>query len=185
MTPTRDGWRTPELAETMRLIRAETDRAWAEACAEWDAEPGGDAERDLAELVLSDPGQFAWRVVDAAMDRLVCPECGRALGSGEPGCGPCDLADGHRYLGREPDRPNVPPGNEHAVRVGSVVVRQWYRYPARAVCGWELALPEIHRGFLQTGARARAAKARINRLTEQQLRTVSSYRELEELTGGA
>ncbi|WP_160313089.1 hypothetical protein [Nocardiopsis sp. RV163] len=53
------------------------------------------------------------------------------------------------------------------------------------MCGWELALPGIHRGFLPTGAQARAARARINRLTERQVRTVSSYRELEQLTGGA
>ncbi|WP_040684238.1 hypothetical protein [Nocardiopsis halotolerans] len=182
---TRRRWRTRELAETMDLIGAETDRAWVQACAEWDAEPGGDREHDLAELVLSDPGQFPWRVVDAAMDRLACPECGRALGSGDLGCGPCDLADGHRYLAREPDRPAVPPGNEHAIRVGSVVVRQWYRYPPRVVCGWELGLPDIHRGLLPTGAQARAARARINRLTEQQVRTVASHEELEALTGGA
>lgn len=100
--------------------------------------------------VLEDPAAHPWRTVDAALERSTCPECGGELGAGARGCWPCDLADGNRFLAREPDRPGVPPGNEHAVRVALTVVRFPHRWPASAVEGDRLLLPLFAAGDLPT-----------------------------------
>lgn len=165
----------------MAAIAAEADRAWARTLAEWDAEPGTPAEHDLAELVAQDPDRFEWRVVDAALDRLTCPDCAAPLGSGERGCAPCDLADGNRYAAREADRPHVPPRNEHAVRVAWSVARHPHRHPPRAVCGMELGLPEVYAGRLPTTAQAQAYRHMIDRLTDTEVERVASLDELARL----
>ena len=174
----RRGARGARGARALADIGAEVERAWSRACAEWEAEPGSTAEADLARLVAEGPDQFDWRVVDAALDRLACPACGWALGSGATGCAPCDSADGYRYAARETDRPGVAPGNEHAVRVGWSVCRHPHRYSPRAVCGWELGLPGIHAGHLPTTAQAQAARALINRLTDAEAERVTSLAEV-------
>ncbi|WP_304455033.1 hypothetical protein [Nocardiopsis sp. YSL2] len=171
------------LARALARIAAEVELAWSTSCAQWEVEPGGAAEADLARLVAEGPDQFDWRVVDAALERLPCPACGRALGSGEKGCAPCDEANGYRYAARETDRPGVPPGHEHAVRVGWAVCRHPHRYSPRAVCGWELGLPEIHAGHLPTTARAQAARALINHLTDAEVERVTSLEEVADLAG--
>lgn len=81
-------------------------------------------ERDVAEMVIDEPDKHLWRVVDAAYDRLTCTECGGRLSRGPAGCAACDLANGFRYVAIEVDRPGVPPGNEHALRVNVSVVRR-------------------------------------------------------------
>ena len=125
--------------------------AWRQLRTDLGLDPDGtDADDDLAALVLDDPADHPWRVVDAALERSTCPACGAVLGAGERGCGPCDLADGSRFLAREPDRPGVPPGNEHAIRVSSTVVRHPHRWPAHAVVGNHHYLPLFVAGQMPT-----------------------------------
>ncbi|WP_440097958.1 hypothetical protein [Streptosporangium sp. H16] len=119
-------------------------------------------ESAIAEMVADEPDRYDWRVVDGALDRLVCPDCGARLGRGPLGCPPCDLADGFRYSAVETDRPGVPPGNEHAIRVGVSVIRAGHRQSPRALLGWRLGLPALLDGFLPTTAEAQAMRARIN-----------------------
>ncbi|MEU8199632.1 hypothetical protein [Streptosporangium sp. NPDC049046] len=119
-------------------------------------------ESAIAEMVAEEPDRHDWRVVDAALDRLVCPDCGARLGRGPLGCPPCDLADGFRYSAVETDRPNVPPGNEHAIRVGVSVIRAGHRQSPAALLGWRVGLPALLEGFLPTTAQAQAMRARIN-----------------------
>lgn len=89
-----------------------------------------------------------------------------------------DAANGFRFAARETDRPNVPPGNEHAIRVASAVARTRDRYSPRARCGYEVGLPYVLAGELPTTSEAQALKAIINTLTDEQLETVVSYEEL-------
>ncbi|MEU2912643.1 hypothetical protein ACWCQ0_14740 [Streptomyces massasporeus] len=37
---------------------------------------GGGRERAAAETAVAEPARHDWRLVDAALDRLVCPDCG-------------------------------------------------------------------------------------------------------------
>ena len=170
-------WRSERLAAAIAGIELQIDAAWAQLRAEF---PGaGDAE--LAELVLQDPSEHPWRLVDAALARTSCQECGAQLGAGRRGCGPCDLADGFRFAAREVDRPGVPRGNEHAIRVSSAVARTRDRYTPRARVGYELLLPDVIDGTLPTTPEAQAFKALINRLTPEQCDRVATIAEVEEL----
>ncbi|MGJ6963183.1 hypothetical protein ACSDR0_14850 [Streptosporangium sp. G11] len=119
-------------------------------------------ESAIAEMVADEPDRHDWRVVDGALDRLACPGCAARLGRGPLGCPPCDLADGFRYSAVETDRPGVPPGNEHAIRVGVSVIRAGHRQSPRALLGWRLGLPALLDGFLPTTAQAQAMRARVN-----------------------
>ncbi|MFF3437004.1 hypothetical protein [Streptosporangium sp. NPDC002721] len=125
-------------------------------------ELSAEEESAIAEMVVDEPDRHDWRVVDGALDRLACPGCGSRLGRGPRGCPPCDLADGFRYSAVETDRPGVPPGNEHAIRVGVSVIRAGHRQSPRALLGWRLGLPALLDGFLPTTAQAQAMRARIN-----------------------
>ncbi|MEV0391190.1 hypothetical protein [Nonomuraea sp. NPDC050643] len=120
-------------------------------------------ERLIAEMVVDEPDRHLWRVVDAAYDRLTCGECGGRLGRGPAGCGPCDLANGFRYAAREIDRPGVPPGNEHALRVNVAVTRRPSGISASEVLLRRLSLPVLLDGRLPTMAQAQATKALANK----------------------
>ncbi|MEU6724181.1 hypothetical protein ABZ917_10765 [Nonomuraea wenchangensis] len=124
------------------------------------ADPPG--ERLIAEMVVDEPDRHPWRVVDAAYDRLTCPECGGRLSRGPAGCAPCDLANGFRYAAVEIDRPGVPPGNEHALRVNVAVTRRPYGVSAAEVLLRRLSLPILLDGLLPTTAQAQATKAAAN-----------------------
>lgn len=170
-------WRSERLAAAIAGIESEVDAAWAQLRAEF---PGaGDAE--LAELVLQDTSEHPWRLVDAAMARTACRECGAQLGAGRRGCAACDLADGFRFAAREVDRPGVPRGNEHAIRVASAVARTRDRYAPRARAGYELLLPDLIDGTLPTTPEAQAFQALINKLSPEQCDRVATITEVEEL----
>ncbi len=169
-------WRSERLAAAVAGVEAEMDAAWAGLRAEF---PGAD-DAELAELVLQDPSEHPWRLVDAALARTTCVDCGAQLGAGPRGCPSCDLADGFRFAAREVDRPGVPPGNEHAIRVASAVARTRDRYSPRARVGYELLLPDLIDGALPTTAAAQAFKALINELTPEQCDRVTTVTEVEE-----
>lgn len=151
--PVNDGGPVHEVGPVHDLERvladeaAARDQVWSRLRAEWQV-----PEAELIEFVLHDPAEHPWRTVDTALDRSRCPSCQSVLGSGQRGCRSCDNADGIRFLGREPDRPGVPPGNEHAVRVAVTVVRNPHRWPAEAVAGNRLYLPLFAAGDMPTKA---------------------------------
>ena len=119
--------------------------------------------------------------MDGALDRLRCPDCGSRLTGGPVGCGTCDYYHRMRFGAREVDRPNVPPGNEHGLRVATAVARSRHRYAPRARVGYELVLPDLVAGTLPTTRQAQAAKALINRLTDDECDRVASVAEVERL----
>lgn len=70
----------PRFQKAVREVEQSIGEAWCDLCAEF----GTTDEDDLAELVLQNPAEFEWRVVDAALERLGCDECGERLGAGPP-----------------------------------------------------------------------------------------------------
>lgn len=120
---------------------------------------------EVAALVVEEPDRYDWRVVDAALDRVVCPECGGPLSRGPVGCGPCDLANGFRYGAIETDRPGAAPGNEHGIRVAVSLVRRPHWPPERELLGRRLFLPLALVGQLPTTAQGQRNKARFDRLS--------------------
>ena len=134
------------LERAMEAVEASITDAWSRL-----RESGGlGRDEDLARVVLDAPGDHDWRLVDAALDHLQCAACASSLGGGRRGCPACDLADGYRFAGREPDRPGVVPGNEHALRVSTAVLRAPHRYPERIVRGNELFMPLFLDGEMPT-----------------------------------
>ncbi|WP_283134835.1 hypothetical protein [Rhizohabitans arisaemae] len=111
---------------------------------------GAESEAGIAELVVDEPDRHDWRVVDAALDRLACPDCGDRLSRGPAGCAACDLAHGFRYAAIETDRPGVPAGNEHAIRVNVSVVRRPHFTSENELLTRRLLLPFLLVGFLPT-----------------------------------
>ncbi|WP_203591130.1 hypothetical protein [Streptomyces sp. SID13031] len=161
----------------LQEVEDSIDEAWQGLC----REAGTTDARGLAEIVLQDPAEFDWRVVDGALKQLSCDKCGSGLGAGPIGCAKCDLANGFRFAAREVDRPNVAPGNEHAIRVASAVARTRHRYTPRARCGYELGLPDLLAGEMLTTAEAQRAKALINKLTDEQLEQLITPADLQSM----
>jgi hypothetical protein len=159
----------PRLIAALRQVEDSIDEAWRQFRTESGITAGTADERDLAEVVLQDTSEFDWRVVDGALKQLTCPDCGSGLGAGPTGCANCDQANGFRFAAREIDRPDVPPGNEHAIRVSSAVARTRHRYSPRARAGYELYLPDLLEGALPTTPQAQRTKALINQLTDDEL----------------
>ena len=95
-------------ASALEEIEAGIEFAWQAFAASFAVEGGSVEETSLAEAVLQDPSEFEWRVVDAAMDRLICEDCRSTLGAGPVGCAPCDRANAYRFAAREIDRLHVP-----------------------------------------------------------------------------
>lgn len=161
-------WRSEEVARAVAQVEASLETAWREMLTDLDTGPATVAETELAWMIVEDPAEYDWRVVDAAMTRLTCARCESALGTGPTNCERCSLYHGLRFAAREADRPGVPPGNEHAIRVASVVARTRSRYSPRARVGYELVLPDLLAGALPSVAQAQRAKALINTLTPQE-----------------
>ncbi|MET9311422.1 hypothetical protein ABZX12_06325 [Kribbella sp. NPDC003505] len=159
----------PRFTTALRRVEDSIEAAWDSFCADSGVAPGTAAACELAEVVLQDTSEFDWRIVDGALNRLTCPDCGSTLGAGDSGCPGCDRANGFRFAARETDRPDVPPGNEHAIRVCSAVARTRHRYSPRARAGYELLLPDLLDGVLPTTPEAQRAKHLVNQLTDDEL----------------
>lgn len=132
----------------------------------------------MAQRIVADPSHHLWRLVDAALMRLRCDDCGSELGAGPVGCGPCDLAHGFRLAAREPDRPGVPPGNEHAIRVPTAVLRAPHRYPDWAVEANRIHLPLFLAGEMPTRREQEAMVAARRRGAHVDVTGVRSFGEL-------
>jgi hypothetical protein len=135
------------------------EEEWSAFLRHWDT--GGGQEATLAGMVVAEPDRHDWRVVDAAFDRLVCSECGDRLSRGPIGCSACDLAHGFRYAAYETDRPGVPPGNEHAIRVNVSVVRRPQGISETEVLVRRLLLPALLVGLVPTTREAQRLDALI------------------------
>ena len=157
----------PRFTTAVRQVEDSIDAAWDSFRTASGVSP--DEAHELAEVVLQDTSEFDWRVVDGALKQLTCPDCGAQLGAGDPGCLSCDRANGFRFAARETDRPGVPPGNEHAIRVSSAVARTRHRYSPRARAGYELLLPDLLAGALPTTSDAQRLKHFINQLTDDEV----------------
>ncbi|MFF8012662.1 hypothetical protein [Streptomyces sp. NPDC007929] len=149
----------PGCAVCRDLVDGIVEGEWSAFLRQWDTHGGGDQERALAEMVAAEPHRHDWRIVDAALDRLVCPDCGDRLTRGPAGCPACDLAHGFRYAAIETDRPGVPPGNEHAIRVNVSVVRRPQVTSESEVLVRRLMLPLLLAGFLPTTEQAQRVSA--------------------------
>ncbi|WP_238161549.1 hypothetical protein [Micromonospora endolithica] len=174
-------WRSTSLARTVGAIEAELDLAWARQLGEWDVVGGSPGETALGWLVVDSPEEHDWRTVDAALDRLTCTACGSTLTRGPATCRRCAYYHEVRFAAREVDRPDVPAGNEHALRVSFAVARARTRYGARARAGYELVLPALLAGDLPTTAQAQSARAMINKLTPEECDQVTTLAEVEEI----
>ncbi|MFB8281167.1 hypothetical protein [Nocardia colli] len=139
------------------LVDDIVEQQWALFRADWPAE----SELDLAELVAAEPDRHDWRIVDAALDRVVCGDCGGRLGRGPMDCSACNLAHGFRYAAIETDRLGVPRGNEHAIRVNVSVLRRPQMTSAQELLARRLLLPALLVGFLPTIAQAQHVSAMI------------------------
>ncbi|WP_350276780.1 hypothetical protein [Kribbella sp. HUAS MG21] len=159
----------PRFTAALRQVEDSIAAAWDSFCVDAGVDPGTAEARELAEVVLQDTSEFDWRVVDGALNQLTCPDCGSTLGTGASGCPGCDKANGFRFAARETDRPGVPPGNEHAIRVSSAVARTRDRYTPRARTGYELLLPDLLAGTLPTTPEAQRFKHLINQLSDHDL----------------
>ncbi|GIG68065.1 hypothetical protein [Phytomonospora endophytica] len=177
-------WRSVLLAETIGGLEAELGAAWARLLAEMGVEAGSPEEAALKLLVVEDPAEHEWRVVDAALDRLECVECGSVLARGPVTCRRCAFHHDARFAAREVDRVDVPPGNEHAVRVAFAVARGGRRYNARVRAGFELSLPLVVAGELPTTRQAQAARALLDRLTPEECERVTTFGEVAVLARG-
>jgi hypothetical protein len=169
----------PRFTTALQQVEESIEAAWRTFCAEPQIKPGTPEARGLAEVVLQDTSEFGWRVVDGALGELTCPDCGSTLGAGPVGCASCDKANGFRFAAREVDRPGVPPGNEHAIRVSSAVARTRDRYSPRARAGYELLLPDLLAGALPTTPQAQHFKHLINQLTDTELEQLITPADLE------
>ncbi|HEX6682708.1 MAG TPA: hypothetical protein VF062_07935 [Candidatus Limnocylindrales bacterium] len=154
----------PECARCLALVDAVVQDGWrAYVQREFPGASEAD-EREIAGMVVQEPQRHEWRVYDAACDLLECPECGGRLGRGPVGCHPCGLADGNRYAAIEVDRPGVPPGNEHALRVNVAVVRcRAHALSAPELLGRRALLPMLIAGGLPATAEAQRASALLKR----------------------
>ncbi|MFY7065903.1 hypothetical protein ACOQFV_08575 [Nocardiopsis changdeensis] len=160
----------PACGTCRALVDGVVEEGWAGFVEEF----GGGDEVELAAMVADEPDRHDWRVVDAALDRLTCADCGERTGRGPLGCAPCDLAHGFRYVAIERDRPGVPPGNEHAVRVNVSVVRRPHVTSANELLLRRLTLPGLLVGLLPTTEEAQrlAATARQVVVGPERERTV-------------
>lgn len=70
----------PACTACREVVDGIVDEEWSVFPREWD--DGRHQEAVLAEMVASAPDRHDWRVVDAAFDRLVCPDRGDGLGRG-------------------------------------------------------------------------------------------------------
>ncbi|GAA1085645.1 hypothetical protein GCM10009642_25670 [Nocardiopsis metallicus] len=160
----------PDCARCRALVDAILEAEWGAFL----AQQGLADEPEVAELVVEEPDRHDWRIVDAALDRLVCSECGGPLSRGPVGCGACDLANGFRYAAVETDRPGARPGNEHAVRVSVSVVRRPQGISEREVLARRLFLPELLSGDLPSTGQAQATKDRVNRMSVTEIEALFS-----------
>ncbi|WP_190817329.1 hypothetical protein [Saccharopolyspora pogona] len=147
----------PDCGRCRALVDDIVEDEWQRFRVNW----GDESEAEVAGLAVAEPDRHDWRVVDAALDRITCDECGGPLSRGPVDCAACNLAHGFRYAAIETDRPGVQPLNEHAVRVNVSVVRRPQVTSAKELLARRLMLPVVLVGFLPTTAEAQRMSALV------------------------
>jgi hypothetical protein len=152
---------------------------WHALLTDRDVEPGGPAERDLAEqVVAADIGTHPWTCVDWAMPGIDCPSCEAPLGNGPIGCVLCRIADETRWAWEHTAPPGSITPNEHALREARVVLRAPHRHRSTVVLSWRLSLPFLLTGEV-TGVACRPwIKAYLRAGRYDELAAAGSYTQL-------
>ncbi|MCX6046579.1 MAG: hypothetical protein NT075_15855 [Chloroflexi bacterium] len=110
----------------------------------------------LAQVVIAELDDHLWTIVDMAMRRIRCEECGQELGGGPIQCAACQFAFGNLWWHDiDAGRQGVMTHNEHALRVGRYVIRHPHRYSNAIATGWRMNMPRIVTGWLPPGQDAR------------------------------
>lgn len=137
MGDTMGEWRNTTLAQTIDEIGAQLDLAWARLLSELDVAPGSPDETALSWLVVDNPAEHDWHIVNAALDRLTCTECGSTLTRGSATCQRCTYYHGMRSPEHEERSAGYP---TFRGRTRSVYGGRTAPCPLRAGCAWD-ALP--------------------------------------------
>jgi hypothetical protein len=154
---------------------------WYALLAETGVEPGGHAERALAEQVVAAPiGAYPWTCVDWAMAAIDCPECATELGFGPVGCVLCHIADETRWEWEHTAPADAITANEHSLREARAVLLAPHRHRGTVVLSWRLSLPFLLTGEVtaKTGTPWLSAYLRAGRYDE--LAAAGSYTQLTE-----
>lgn len=175
------GWRTPGgaagCATCLEWVRRDLSKAFCEWVGAHDLRG---PSCDVAELVLDGAPTVPWRVYDHAMSVSRCHDCGQPPSAGPDDCLRCTLLHGNRFAARESDRPDVPAGNEHAIRVATAVVTSPHRFPEHMVPRYSALLPITHSGQMPSGGLARYLDRWLDRGGDLQLlRRLDTVAELE------
>jgi hypothetical protein len=132
----------------------------------------------LAQLVVAEFDEHPWTLVDMAMCRVRCEECGQELGGGPPACAACKFAFGNLWWhDLDAGRQGAMTMNEHALRVGRYVIRHPWRYSAAIAEGWRMNMPRILVGWLPAGETARRQATMLKR--GQAVDWAAVYREID------
>lgn len=129
---------------------------WASLLAAEGVAAGTAAEVALAGVIVAELTLHPWTLVDYALTRLICPECGEELGGGPRACAACAQAFGTLWA------PELEAGatmDEHAIRVGRLVARHSWRYSPAIAAGWRFSLPFLLLRQLPTTSQAQRLAA--------------------------
>lgn len=74
----------PDCRRCRFLVDALVEAEWQGFVDQW----RDDTELDVARLIAAEPDQHDWRIVDGALDRIVCGDCGGRLSRGPIDCSP-------------------------------------------------------------------------------------------------
>jgi hypothetical protein len=152
---------------------------WYALLDESGVQPGGQAERGLAEQVVADDvGQYPWTCVDWAMTAIECPACATVLGVGPVGCVLCRIADETRWEWEHIAPADTVTSNEHALREARVVLLAPHRHRATVVLTWRLSLPFLLTGEVTGRLRAPWLGAYLRAGRYEELAAADTYSEL-------
>ena len=129
---------------------------WQALLAQEHIATGSPEETLLARVVIDEFGRHPWTVVDIAMSRLRCSQCGAELGEAYATCGECGMAFGSSILCEFEAT-----GNEHALHIGRWVLRYPQRHSPDAVAAWRLSMPRLLTGWLPSTEDAQHVMAMI------------------------
>lgn len=136
-------------------------------------------ERLLAAVVVDEQARHSWTVTDVALTRLRCNECGSELATGPLDCLPCKVADENRWAwDHQAPWPAAMTPNEHALRVGRVVLRAPHRQKRAIVTGWGITLPFLLAGMAPDPDLGRGVKREVDAGRAAELEKCRTYGEL-------
>jgi hypothetical protein len=142
----------PGCAGCYEAVEAIWREDWLAFLAAEGVQAGTPDETLIAGVVVAEFTRHPWTIVDYALTRLRCEECGSELCGGPIGCATCAHAFGNLWA------PELEAGAtmaEHAIRVARLVTRHPHRYSAPIATGWRLSLPALLTGDTGSGADAR------------------------------